>query len=230
MAATTSTAAKTEVKATAAATPAKKAPNTYKLTYFNVRALAEPIRLMFAAAGVEYTDERVDSKAWEGLKASTPFGQLPVLEVNGKVLAQSAAIARFVAREHGFNGASELEAFAIDSIVEGINDVRKPFNDARQIKDETERKAKFAAFFKDVWPTWGARFNAILAANNEGKGFFVGNKLSYADIYFFNTVTFAQEFDATFLSAHPLLVGLIERVRAVPGIAAWLAKRPVTAV
>lgn len=32
---------------------------------------------------------------------ASPFGQLPFLEVDGKKLAQSAAIARFLAREFG---------------------------------------------------------------------------------------------------------------------------------
>ena len=33
----------------------------------------------------------------------TPFGQTPTLEVNGKVYAQSLAIATYVARETGKN-------------------------------------------------------------------------------------------------------------------------------
>ena len=36
----------------------------YKLTYFPVRAKAEPIRILFALAGVEFEDIRVDPTEW----------------------------------------------------------------------------------------------------------------------------------------------------------------------
>lgn len=44
-------------------------------------------------------DKRITFDEWrEGdLKASTPFGQLPVLEVDGKTIAQSAAIRAYPA-------------------------------------------------------------------------------------------------------------------------------------
>ena len=71
----------------------------YKLTYFDLRARGEPIRLLFAAAGQEFTDNRVQLQSWPDLKSSTPFGQLPFLEIqeNGKTttLAQSTTIREF---------------------------------------------------------------------------------------------------------------------------------------
>ena len=45
----------------------------YKLTYFNVKGAAEVSRLMFAAAGVKYTDERVTREDWPKLKPSKTF-------------------------------------------------------------------------------------------------------------------------------------------------------------
>lgn len=42
---------------------------SYKLTYFNRRGRAEPIRYLFAAAGVTYIDYRINEKEeWPSVK------------------------------------------------------------------------------------------------------------------------------------------------------------------
>jgi len=45
----------------------------YKLTYFNARGLGEPIRLIFAQAGVPYEDVRVERSEWPQLKPSQSY-------------------------------------------------------------------------------------------------------------------------------------------------------------
>ncbi len=42
----------------------------YKLTYFNVKARAEPIRLIFALKEIPYEDIRIDRANWPELKKS----------------------------------------------------------------------------------------------------------------------------------------------------------------
>jgi hypothetical protein len=42
----------------------------YKLTYFNMKALAEPIRLILALGGVEYEDVRIERSQWPEIKQS----------------------------------------------------------------------------------------------------------------------------------------------------------------
>jgi len=42
----------------------------YKLTYFNIRGRGELARLIFATAGVEYEDNRVERPQWPELKPS----------------------------------------------------------------------------------------------------------------------------------------------------------------
>jgi len=42
----------------------------YKLVYFNIKGRAEPIRLIFVHAGVEFEDFGIDRSAWPSGKAS----------------------------------------------------------------------------------------------------------------------------------------------------------------
>jgi glutathione S-transferase len=52
-----------------------------------------------------------------------PFGQVPVLEVDGsKLLAQSHTIARYLARRHGLAGKNDWENALADSYVACIQD------------------------------------------------------------------------------------------------------------
>jgi hypothetical protein len=41
---------------------------TYKLTYFNLKALGEPIRLLLSYGGVEFEDHRIEKEEWAQLK------------------------------------------------------------------------------------------------------------------------------------------------------------------
>lgn len=43
---------------------------TFKLTYFNIRGLAEPIRFLLAYGGIEYEDNRIEREEWPALKES----------------------------------------------------------------------------------------------------------------------------------------------------------------
>lgn len=52
------------------APPAEPVKNTYTLFYFNVKALAEPLRYLFAYGNLEYEDVRVTRDEWPALKPS----------------------------------------------------------------------------------------------------------------------------------------------------------------
>ena len=70
----------------------------YKLTYFPVYGLVEPIRLCLAYNKVAFEDNRVTFEDWPKLKESgaAPFNQLPFLEIDGKKYAQSGAILKYL--------------------------------------------------------------------------------------------------------------------------------------
>lgn len=53
-----------------------------------------------------------------------PFGQVPVLEVDGKKIHQSSAICRYLAKLHGLAGKDDWENLEIDATVDTIHDLR----------------------------------------------------------------------------------------------------------
>jgi len=82
---------------------------TIKLTYFNIEAAAEKVRLALIMTGTPFEDNRIDFEAWKTLKPTTPFGQLPMMEVteddgSKKTFAQSVAMMRWVARKFDKTG------------------------------------------------------------------------------------------------------------------------------
>lgn len=54
-----------------------------------------------------------------------PFGQVPILEIDGKILNQSIAICRYLAKKAGLAGKDEWESLLIDITVDNINDLRQ---------------------------------------------------------------------------------------------------------
>ena len=69
-----------------------------KLTYFDIEGVAEPIRLAFALAGVDFEDDRVKFPQWAELKPQTPHGTLPIMTIDdGPAIVQSQAMLRYAA-------------------------------------------------------------------------------------------------------------------------------------
>jgi glutathione S-transferase len=71
-------------------------------------------------------DKRVTPQEWSALKADAPFGQLPVLYIDGKPLAQSPAIDRYVAKITGFLPDDPLTAALADQAYFFVEDVWQP--------------------------------------------------------------------------------------------------------
>ncbi|XP_035670543.1 hematopoietic prostaglandin D synthase-like [Branchiostoma floridae] len=195
----------------------------YKLTYFDVRARAEPTRLLFAAAGVEYEDVRVQRQDWEALKPTTPMGQLPLLEVDGVTLCQSMSIARFVARETGMDGMTRLERAQADAFVDELEElVPKLAGLLVFTTDETEKEEKAKALDKMIAEKLG-RCEKLSGS----EGHLVGNSLLWCDLVFYNIAYNIEElYKAGTLQSYPKLAKVYDTVKANPRIAKWVAERP----
>jgi len=54
-----------------------------------------------------------------------PFLQVPILEIDGKILNQASAICRYLSKKAGLAGSDDWESLLIDIAVDNFNDFRK---------------------------------------------------------------------------------------------------------
>lgn len=90
---------------------------------------------------------------------------------------QSHSIVRYLARQHGFNGTNDKEAIWIDVVYEGSQDFFSAFIKVF-LADESKKAEEIEKLVKEVEPKWFGYFEKLLAKNNGGQGFFVGDKVS----------------------------------------------------
>jgi glutathione S-transferase len=172
----------------------------YKLTYFPVEALAEPIRFLFSYGGIEFEDVRFDRENWPQIKPSSylkrsnehsfiknvadmPFGQVPILEHNGKVAHQSISMARYMAKKVKLVGSDDWEDLEIDAVVDTVNDLRQSNGLCYDVvlemifcfaeialysyeTDEAIKESRKEPLFKETIPYYLQRLDAIVKANN----------------------------------------------------------------
>merc|ERR1739847_42927 len=192
-----------------------------KLTYFNGKGRGETARLILAYGGMHYEDRRVSFEDMPSLKPSLPFGQLPVLEVDGNTICQSMAIARYLASECGIAGSSGLVKAQVDEVVDVINDVQNAMYGAFFEKDEKMKKVGEETIPKNM-----ANLEKVL--EKRGGQFFAGNCLTWAELHFLQLVDLMSTQNPKCLEATPELASLVERTRKVPNIKKWLEDRPST--
>ncbi|KAL4238081.1 hypothetical protein ACF0H5_002793 [Mactra antiquata] len=205
----------------------------YTLTYFNVRGAGELSRLIFKLAKVDFEDKRVAGEEWTKLKPDMPMGALPVLEVDGVKICQSSAIARYLAREFGLVGSTNLESLRIDEAHEVFTEMftgelTKIFQAA---KDDKPKLAK--EFVEGKLLKYLDFFEKRLKENKTG--FYVGNKLTLGDLLIYHVLGLLE----TILKGVEMKLDLSKRdwlqkvktnVESNPEIKKWLAERPQTAM
>ena len=107
-------------------------PAAVKLTYLNIKGLGEPIRLALHISDVEFEDERISYSEISArrLSGELPYGQVPVLQVEGSPpLAQSIAILRWAGKQGTlWPAAAQLECHhdMVESSITEINYLLRP--------------------------------------------------------------------------------------------------------
>ncbi|XP_048392544.2 hematopoietic prostaglandin D synthase-like [Stegostoma tigrinum] len=196
-------------------------PN-YKLTYFKIRGRAETARYIFAYSGINYQDNTIDIMDWPNIKKSLLFQQIPILNVDETEINQSTAIARYLARETGIAGKSNLEQAQVDAIVDTINDFMNMFPWTE--KDPVVKQKITEDVFANKIPLFLDGLSKLLG----DRMWFIGDSVTWADFHWAVCSITLTNLNVDILHNYPKLSALKERVEALPKIAAWIERRPKT--
>jgi len=199
-----------------------------KLTYFDFHGgRGEPARLALAIGGIAFEDDRVPFADWARRKPQTPFGAMPVLEVDGRVVTQSNTINRYVGKLADLYPSDPWQAALCDEAMDAVEDITTQTVATFDLPDE-EKKAKRKALADGPLTRYLTRMQERLEA--QGGQYFAGGRLSVADLKVFGWIGHLKSGKLDHVPTDlpdrvaPKLVEHFERIRNHPGVKACYAK------
>tara|TARA_B100000686_G_C16709701_1_gene928376 strand:- start:211 stop:882 length:672 start_codon:yes stop_codon:yes gene_type:complete len=214
-----------------------------RLTYFNVRGLAETSRILFAIGGEEYEDirypleiidmtkhemkkEEFDKDKSDG-KLLHSLNKVPFLTLeDSTIIPQSKTIERFLARRFHLMGEDDVQNSKIDSICECVRDFKEMYQKVRFLP-ESEKEEGMKEWFTVTLVDKLKLLENLLGDD----GYSVGGKLSLSDIVLFTFITqFFDNHEASYNAtlATPKLRSIVNRVGVDEAVVEWFEKRPKT--
>ncbi|XP_006171334.1 glutathione S-transferase P [Tupaia chinensis] len=192
----------------------------YTIVYFPARGRCEAMRMLLADQGQSWKEEVVTKESWQQgqLKASCLYGQLPKFQDGDFTLYQSNAILRHLGRSLGLYGKDQREAALVDMVNDGVEDLRKRCGHLIHHNYEEGKVQYIQELPKHLQP-----FEILLAQNQGGQAFMVGDQISFADYNLLDLLLAHQVLVPGCLDTFPLLSAYVARLSARPKLKAFLA-------
>lgn len=197
-----------------------------KLVYIPVQARAEAIKLCLAYGKVQY--EEVTPQAYfgcgwgEGAKQKTPYGILPLLEVDGKVINQSGSCVRYCAGLANLIPSDAVTAAQCDALFEFSQDMASINPILNMFRGEVfaAKKADFFSKFPDRLTCLALQLDAQPGA------FFFGEQPYYCDFGIYHVLCTARLIEPTALEGQESITKFMTAVEDLEGVKEFLATRP----
>mmetsp|Transcript_25773 Transcript_25773/g.47106 ORF Transcript_25773/g.47106 Transcript_25773/m.47106 type:complete len:242 (+) Transcript_25773:1-726(+) len=201
---------------------------TLRLSYLPFRAMAETTRFMLRHGGIAYQDEVVWGHVFSQRRANGeyPFEKVPIIEVDGRIIAQSGSIARYVAKLAGCYPADPVACAFNDAVFEmgqelcSINPISNCYTG--------KMFAQYKAWYFGTLPQHLTNLNRQLQVANAGEPglFFGGDSPSYADYNVYHHLNMARLSEPDCIPEGMSLHSWMTRMEAIPTLSAYLAERP----
>lgn len=203
-----------------------------KLTSFDSKHRAESIRLAFHIGGIKFEDKRIARDEFKrNLKDKVPYGQLPILHIDGEVHSESNAILRYAGKLAGLYPQVHLQtALRVDSIVDTVEDVVELLERTVSIDSE-----KFRIEAREKLMEKGGQVHTLItglniSAEKHGQyGFSVGSSLTIADLCIYQMMEWLNSglmdgVHFTYSRQFPYLYEVCANVRVNPAVRDWNLK------
>ncbi len=204
--------------------------SSYKLTYFDFDGgRAEPIRIAFHAAGIDFEDNHISFPEFGEMRQSTRFNSVPVLEIDGAEVTQSNALSRYVGKMAGLYPADDLQALYCDEVLGALEDLSHYIVQTFGLQDEELRLAREKLV--DGWLSVYLQGLDELLARGGGE-YFADNELTVADLKSFVQTRSLRSGNLDYVPTDlvqrlaPGLVEHQERIESDPRVVAYYATRP----
>jgi prostaglandin-H2 D-isomerase / glutathione transferase len=184
-------------------------------------------RLAFTIGGIPFKDNRIAGADFPALKSSgsLPFGSLPVLIIDGEVVAQSTAISRYAGKLAGlYPKDDDLLAARVDEFLYGIDD------GLTGIFKGNDAAARGAWVETDV-PRYFGALEKIARENSKSETWVCGAGLTIADVklYCFISTIKTCYFDnvaGDLMERFPRLMASYDAVGNHPKVMDWNKVHP----
>jgi len=194
------------------------------LCYWDIRGLAQPIRLILEYTGTEFEDKMLscgpgptfDKSCWFDNKffLGLDFPNLPYF-IDGEVkITQSNAIMRYIARKNGLIGKSEQEMVRVDMMAEQSMDFRNGLV-----------RLSYNPNYDQLRPDYLVKLQTTLKQFSDflGSGdWFAGANISFVDFIMYELLDQHRILDPECLKSFGNVAAFLDRFEKLPKIEAYM--------
>ena len=195
---------------------------------------AEVLRVSLFIKNIPFEDVRVSREEFihmiktgflpNGMKV--PFHQLPVIEVDGEIIGQTGAIARYCGKVSNLYADDMLKAAKIDQIIDAATDITNVVSPTIREKDQEKKMEDRKMLVNKLLPRW-FRYLENLLLEDESTWFV--EKMSIADVAIWRllgwlTSGIIDGIPTSIVDDFPKLKNVHHQVHIHPKVQEWMLK------
>ena len=196
---------------------------------------AEVTRLSLFIGDIPFEDYRIENEDYDKFKKTgelpnkkiAPFKQLPVLDVDGMIFAQTGAIARFCGKLSGlYPKNDDYKAALIDQIIDCAQDINYLVTLSGRDKDPEKKKTARDILANKHLPKWFQFLENLLKQNTKSV-YFVESDITIADLAIWRLLGWLKSgmldgVPTTILDNYENLNKLREEIYKHPKVIKWM--------